>query len=423
MKTILIMRKQSTYLGLLALFILSLGCDKDDHPITENPDPEQPTAVSKYIISANPVASEGVADYLLTAEDLSEGTVTTEGNGVEQDGTYRYYVTHNNKFFSLLYGQGNPGAVTTYQLDSKGELEKISDFQSETVQAFAPVNDDLLLTKISRSDEAPYAYWYRLDTETNQFVDEGQINTKELAGNGELAFFSWITQVEDKVFLPYMSVKACCNDVFGTSHPDSAWIAVYDYPEMKLDKVITDDRTSFIGRYFNSGLTVDEKGDIYAISSGVAMNNGSPSTTKPSAVTRIKKGTTEFDPDYYFDIEAATEGYYITTNTYAGNGQFLVYMQPVAEKGPYATGKSYAILDVYEKTITWVSGLPDAKSIVSNTLRSNYVSDDGRTVYIGITTEAGSFVYSVDVDSATATRGLEVKGGVITAINKLESTE
>lgn len=416
------MRKQPIYLGLLSLFLLSVSCDKDDS-IKENPDPEQPAAVSKYIISANPVASEGVADYLLTTEDLTEGVITTEGNGVEQDGTYRYYVTHNNKFFSLLYGQGNPGAVTTYQLNAEGELEKLSDFQSETVQAFAPVNDDLLLAKISRNEEAPYTYWYRLDTKNSQFVDEGQINTKELANNGELAFFSWITQVGDKVFMPYMSVKACCNDAFGTVNPDSAWIAVYKYPSMELEKVIRDDRTSFIGRYFVNGLTVDEKGDAYAISSAVATNNGEPNASKPSAVTRIKKGTTEFDQAYYFDVEAVAGGHYITTNTYAGNGKFLVYMAASDEKGAYTTGKKYAILDVYEKAFTWVSGVPEPGIIVDNTFRSNYVSEDGKTVSVGITTETGSFVYNIDVASATAKRGLEVKGGVITAINKLDPVE
>src|SRR5690606_30052378 len=72
---------------------------------------------TKYIITSSPIASEGVADYLLTVDDLTTGSVSTVGNGIEQDGTYRYYVTNNNRFFSLLYGQGNPGAVTTYELN------------------------------------------------------------------------------------------------------------------------------------------------------------------------------------------------------------------------------------------------------------------------------------------------------------------
>lgn len=415
------MRKRSIYFGILVCLILSLSCEKEDNPL-ENPDPE-PAGGSKYIIAATPVASEGVADYLLTADDLSSGVISTAGNGVEQDGTYRYYVAHNNKFFSMLYGQGNPGAVTTYQLNAEGELEKLSDFQSETVHAFAPVNDDILLVKISRNAEAPFAYWYQMDTEELEFVNEGQIDTKELANNGELAFFSWITQMGDKVLMPYFSIKACCNDVFGTQYPDSAWIAVYEYPGMELEKIITDDRTSFVGRYFVSGLTVDEKGDAYAISSSVAANNGEMVGSKPSAVTRILAGTTEFDPDYYFNVEEASGGYYITTGTYAGHGKFVVNMQSVEEKAPYDTGKKYAILDVYQKTLTWVTGMPAEDAITSTTFRNNYTSEDGKTVYVGVTTDEGSYVYVIDVDSATGTRGLKVEGGVITSISNLDPVE
>ncbi|WP_449440634.1 DUF4374 domain-containing protein [Pedobacter steynii] len=64
-----------------------------------------------------PVASTGVGPItFVTSSSLDTGKVSILGNGVEQDGTYRYYVTSNNKFFSMLYGQGNPGAVTTYNI-------------------------------------------------------------------------------------------------------------------------------------------------------------------------------------------------------------------------------------------------------------------------------------------------------------------
>lgn len=417
------MKKQFFYLSIFAATSLMMSCSSDDGGSDDGG--ETPTASSKYIITATPTALEGVADYILTADDLSTGSITTVGNGIEQDGTYRYYVTSNNKFFSMLYGQGNPGAVTTYNLNNEGALAKLSDFQSETVQAFAPIDDDILLVKISRSQDSPYAYWYRLDTTTSQFVAEGQINTQELADKetGELAFFSWITQVGNKAYLPYFTVKGCCNDTFGTDYPDEANIAVYSYPEMELEKVIHDDRTSSIGRYFVNGLSVDENGDAYAFSSAVATTNGTVTTTKPSAVTRIKSGASEFDLSYYYDLEAASNGYYLTTHMYLGNGLVLANMDAVETKGQYTTGTKYAIIDIHNQTFTWVTGIPDAENIVSVTGRNNYVSEDGNTAYVGITTNTGSYVYNIDVATATATQGLEVEGGVITAISKLDPVE
>lgn len=429
------MRKTRFYVSTIAATALLLtSCSSDDSPAEtpvrpggDNPDPTT-EIVTKYLVTATPTASEGVADYILTVDDLDQGVISTEGNGIEQDGTYRYYVQNNGKFFSLLYGQGNPGAVTTYELNADGALEKLSDFQSETVQAFAPVDDDLLLMKISRNSDSPIASWYRLDTETSTFVGEGQINTQELADkeNGEIAFFSWITQVGDKVFLPYFTVKACCDDRFGTEYPNEANIAVYSYPDMTLEKVITDDRTSFIGRYFIKGLSVDENGDTYAFSSGIAKNNNELTSTLPSAITRIKSGTTEFDDSYYFNLEEASNGYYVTTQMYLGNGKFLANMAEVAKKAEpnseFATGPKYAIIDVYTESITWVTGMPDEANIVQLTARNNFVAEDGKTASVGITTDSGSYIYNIDVASAAATQGLEVQGGTITAIDKIEST-
>lgn len=390
---------------------VQFSCSDENDPTPTGPDTD-----SRYIIASTPIASDGVADYLLTAEDLSQGTISTVGNGIEQDGTYRYYVTHNNRFFSLLYGQGNPGAVTTYELNQNGQLNKVSDFQSETVQAFAPVNDDILMMKVPRSGAAN-ASWYQLNTESLQIVAEGQVNIEDVANNGERAHVNWLTQVGDKVYAPYMSIKGCCNDTFGTNFPDSAWIAVFNYPSMELEKVIKDNRASYIGRYFTDGLIVDEKGDVYAFSPSTATNNGQPTSTKPSAFLKIKSGQTEFDPSYFLNIEEKTDGLHVTDQVYLGQGKSLVIL--LDEKGPYATGNRFGVVDLYNGSFKWVTGAPDPANIVRVT-NKNYSEKDGKTAYVGITTTEGSFVYVFDGDNATASQGLKVEGGTITAISRLE---
>jgi len=399
--------------ALFSTFLLS-SCDDDENPAPDGGG-DANEGGTKYIITSSPIASDGVADYLLTTDDLSTGSVSTVGNGIEQDGTYRYYVSNNNKFFSLLYGQGNPGAVTTYELNEEGELIKVSDFQSETVQAFAAVEDDILMMKIPRSGDAN-ASWYRVNAEQVQIVGEGQVNIEVLAGNGERAHFTWLTQVGDKVYAPYMSIKGCCGDTFGTNHPDSAWVAVFSYPSMEFERVITDDRISFIGKYFNNGLIEDEKGDVYAYSAAVAASEGEFTSTKPSAIVKLVKGETEFDQNYFFNIEQASGGAYITAQNYIGNGKFLLMMAD--EKAAYSVGSRLAIADVYTQDFTWVQGAPEATKVV-NVTTNNLVDEDGETIHIGITTEEGSYIYQVNANTATATQGIEVKGGRITAISKL----
>ncbi len=404
----------------LAFAAIFTSCSKKDANVTpEEPGTENPDRLGNFVIAVTPAASTGVADYLLSTTNLESGVKSIIGNGIEQDGTYRYYVTHNNKFFSMLYGQGNPGAVTTYNI-KEGKLNKLSNFQTETVQAFAPVNDDLLLVKIPRNIATPLANFYRVNTNTLLISGEGTIDVHAPSNNGETAFFSWIKQVGDKVYAPYFSIKACCNDAFGTDYPDNAWIAVYSYPEMKLEKVIKDDRTSFIGRYFTDGLGVVENGDVYAFSSSVATKGGALTSTKPSAITRIKAGTTEFDKTYFMNVETASNGYIITNWLYLGNNNFLVNADAKADKAAFNTGKRIGVINVVDKTFKMVTGLPEVSQIQAVT-SNNYSPQDGKTAYIGINLKDGSsYVYKVDGSTATGTKGLKVEGGAITAIQHLQ---
>ncbi|PWJ60486.1 uncharacterized protein DUF4374 [Dyadobacter jejuensis] len=401
------------YLALgMGLFLA--GCSDDN---TTEPTPTPTPTSARYVVASSPIGSQGVADYLLTTSDLSQGTISTVGQGIEQDGSYRYYVTHKNKFFSLLYGQGNPGAVTTYELDDNGALQKISDFQSETVQVFTTAGDDILTIKVPRSGNES-ASWFRINADKSQIVGEGQINIVSLAGNGERAHFTWATQVGDKVYAPYMSIKGASPDVFGTAYPDSSWIAVFSYPSMTYEKTIKDDRTSFIGSYFNNGLAVDESGDVYAFSPAAATNAGVPTSTNPSAIIRIKGGTTEFDPSYFFNVQEKSGGYKMANQTYLGSGKILLYMYGNVNEN--AGNKRLAIADLYNQTFTWVNGIPEVVSSSSASYNNNTISDDKKQVYVGINTEAGSWVYTIDIESAVAQQGLKVEGGAITAIVKVK---
>jgi len=394
-------------LCVLAFATILTSCKNNDDAVPENP--------GNFVLAVTPVASTGVADYLVTAKSLDEGTVSIIGNGVEQDGTYRYYVTSGKKFFSMLYGQGNPGAVTVYDVKD-GKINKLNDFVSATVHAFAPVNNDILMVKVPRTfaaTGATLANWYIVNTETNAQTAEGTLDAVAPSQNGEIAHFSWVKQVGNKVFAPFFSIKG---RTFETDYPDFAGIAVYSYPAMQYEKTIKDTRTSFIGRYFVDGLGVVENGDTYAFSSSVAQKASVMTSTKPSSITRIKAGTTEFDQTYLMNFETASNGSVITNWLYIGQNKFIANVEPKATKGAYVTGKRLAIVDVINKTVSPVTGFPDAAQIV-NVTSNNYSPKDGRYGYIGVNLLDGTtWVYKVDATNSTATKGLKVEGGLITAI-------
>ncbi|WP_294964553.1 DUF4374 domain-containing protein [uncultured Flavobacterium sp.] len=407
--------KKSTTLALLSavLAFTAFSCSSDSDKSGDTGGGTD-TGKTKYIITATTGAA-GIADYLLTADDVSTGTITTTGNGLEQDGTYRYYITAQNNFFSLLYGQGNPGAVTTYNLNAEGKLVKKSDFQAETVHVFAAVNKDILTVKVPRSG-ASIASMYKIDAEKSLIVGEAQQDTKKLAGNGERAFYTWATQVGDKVYMPYMSIKGDGVDNFGTANPDSTWVAVYNYPELKLQKVIKDNRTSYLGAYFTNGLFQDENGDAYGFSGAIATSNAVMTSTKPSAIVRIKKGTTEFDKSYFFNVQEKSGGYKISSTTYISKGKFLLLMY--GNVGENNGAVKMAIADVYNQTFTWVTNAP--ATLTSVTSRYNITSEDGNSAIVGINTPDGNWIYAINGTTAVATKGMKVEGGQITAIQKLK---
>lgn len=402
------MKLRSTLALALAAGMLA-SCAKTE---SESGNPKS----GNFILTVTPAATTGVADYLLTSQTLDSDTISTKGNGVEQDGSYRYYVTHNGKFFSMLYGQGNPGAVTAYNIQN-GKLNKLTNFQTETVQAFAPVNDDLLLFKISRNKNTPNSSWYKVNTNSLTITAEGTVNTLEMTSLGELAHFTWIKQVGTKVFAPYQTI---IDRSFNTKYPNQASIAIFNYADMKLEKIITDTRISFIGQYFQDGLSVQENGDVYGFSPAAATTDGKVSTTKPSAIVKIKSSTTEFDQSYFFDVEAASSGLSITSWMYLGNNTYIVNASTKAEKLEGSSSIRVGIVNVVDKTYKAVTGMPELTTISSLTT-NNYTSKDGKTGYIGVNLKDGtSYVYKIDASTQKATRGLRVEGGTLTAVQHLD---
>lgn len=411
------MKKISKYLFRAASIVFFMSaCDKENTITAEDFQEYEPQGRTKYIITATPVGTTGIADYLLTADDVNGGTISTSGNGKEQDGSYRYYMTHKGRFFSLLYGQGNPGDVTTYRLTQEGKLVMTRFFQAETVQVLAKMQDELLLMKIPRSGNES-ASFYRIDALKSRVNGEKQVNIVQLAANEERAHFTWAQQVGDKVFAPYMSIKGCCGDAFGTAYPDSSWIAVFSYPDLNLEKVIRDNRTSFIGNYFNNGLAVTETGDVYGYSGAAATNSSKHTSKKPSAIVRILKGTMEFDQSYFFNVQEKSGGHRIVDQMYLANNKMLLTMYD--KPGAYDGGLKLAMVDVVNQTFEWVKGAPEEINSISAPYNNNTLSDDSKTAFIGLNTPNGNRIYKIDVSSGTLTPGMKVEGGTITAITKM----
>lgn len=148
--------------------------------------------------------------------------------------------------------------------------------------------------------------------------------------------------------------------VLNYSTRDSAVVAICDYA-LNIKKVIYDDRIgTSVGaqrsvRYTQSGM--DDNGNIYVFS-------GSSATDSKVGALRINKGATEFDKSYKFDILSAANGYRFRKAFHISGSKFLLefYLDKEKYGNMDASGKM-AVVDMDAKSLTWVTGLPDASTI------------------------------------------------------------
>lgn len=143
------MKKYFSYLIRSFLFLAITGmlfsCTKDEI------NPDQPSENETYTVALQVLGSDDEsADYLIQTDVLSEGTLTSEGQGIEQTG-WRYFTQAGKSLFSIGYYADNN--CIGYQLNENGDLVEYGRFVFEkTLDCMAPAdNNTLLAFEVPRS--------------------------------------------------------------------------------------------------------------------------------------------------------------------------------------------------------------------------------------------------------------------------------
>lgn len=198
---------------------------------------------------------------------------------------------------------------------------------------------------------------------------------------------------------------------------DSAYVAVIDLSTNEVEKVIGDGRTGMVfgGQAPNAGMVMDANGDIYLQALGTTNAGGA----SPSGVLRIRNGQTDFDPDYFFDLEDAVGticyGIYHTS----GGRTFTANVQDESDFWEFATGEpqfKYVEIDLTTRTsIGDVPGLPTTYG--TRTMIIYELAD--QNLLFTIATNDENAVYSFDVTANSASRLFTSSGGYITGLEEL----
>lgn len=392
-----------TRLWLVGLtLVAAVGCSK------KNEKEENPTQGDKFFIAAQ-IASSSTGGtgtgttYMLTADDLESGETTIVGKGIEVPNTFTHYLNNGNKaVFGLLYGQGNDYLGSGFKLDATGKLVRTgADFiLAKGFVTVGAVGNNIITSRSGQTltNGNKGATFYFIDFNNNNTLTEKSIETSNFQGTGLEANFVGIEDAGNNEFLTGVTLTS--------GDQNKVYVAKLDF-NLNVKKFYTDDRLSYSAgqrqsaRYSQMGNA--DNGDTYVFSGSY-----SATTTKPAGALVIKKGIDSFDPSYYFNIEEKA-GFRFKRVYHLTEDYFLIEFYNTAG-APASSGAAtqFGIVHMSTKEFKWVSGIPE-KDLITST---GWPYTRNGKAYFGITTaNEDPAVYVIDAKTATAKKGLVVKGG------------
>ncbi len=400
------------HLLLTTSVLLMLSCEKND----SDPTPKEPTGTIQYYIGIE-AATDPATEVLSTAISLTEGVITPVKNGFEQP-TWMDYIQLKDKIIASGYTSA-PEFTSYYLVDgilTKGE----SFFTDMGVFASEIVDDNTLLLMASPRKGLGSKKIYVINTKEMSISSSKSIDFGNDIANNLTSFPVDMKVRGDKLFVAYFMKEA---EAFKTPNANQAKVAIFSYPSMEFEKIITDDRAPNIGRYYTkNALEIDEKGDIYTFSPSSLACGYNPVPEKNSGILRIKKGATKFDPNYYIDFETLSGGYKINDLYYVADGKAVVRILKEDESIPAYSWAAYrptspqpimdfGIIDLVKKSFTLISNIPKSGGGWASAARV-----EGKKLYIGVSNKNYSGIYIIDTETATATEGATVEGNYAKAI-------
>lgn len=405
------MRTTITFLFALLLATAFTACD-DDGPV--------PQAKNSGITMSLKTTGGDETEFIISKDNPMTGEISATGTGIEQTG-WRFYYPVGKTLFASGYSDDNQCAG--YADNGNGVLELKGQFIFENALEMFGQSDDgktLLAMEIPRAGFANRRLHF---VQVENVLVEKIVGTRIFESTTD-SLVAWPTALQvrgNKLFIPFHKMDA--KGWFTTPRADTAFVAVYPYPNVtpEPEKIIADPRTSNIGvNGATTGLIETANGDLYSFSCGAEAAGFAPASSKPSGVLRIPAGSTDFDPSYFFNVEAATGGGKIFWMDYVGGDKALARILTADTGGPWAAfgrdvfNQKLVILDLVAQTVTEVAGVP----LHAKRYSSPVFAEDGKAL-VSIETASDAYVYEVDIAAATAVKGAKILGKTIKGFYRL----
>lgn len=373
-------------MAILPLAVIS-SCKNDD-------DKGTVPGSAKYVIANVVGAFPNQTAYVQPLADLNLTSVNT-GNALEIAKPATFW-GGSGSIFSTEFGA--PATLKKYKLNGAGQLEEDQKMLLPGTNTFSSI-EFISTTEAIASTGGGLAQVIAFNPADMRITGYVDIKKTILKGASSV-FYAGSAVVGSKMFLSIASFDGNFTEAF-----DSCHIAVIDIATKKLEKVIADPRT---GHAFGNGPLVsvfqkDANGDLYVQGMGYTAGSG---RSVPSGILRIKRGETNFDPAYFFDLQSVTgkncyglyhfgNGLTFTTRIDDPNG---LYSDPVCK---------FMKIDLTAKTAAELPGVPAVIGGSSSLMRKV----DNNTILFNVDAgTTGQYMYQYNIPDGAITKKFDMPG-------------
>lgn len=393
---------KSILLGILALTTVFSGCEKRNVGEIEEG--------TKYSAVLCVGSWPNTAYYIAGIQSLTSGTVSLAKNGAEMTGkVYAQDVIQKDGFY--YHCNSNSGRLGKYHVENGALLiDKEIPFAWLNWSSYTWADDNTLVIFGEGKGEPRYAV-IKVDKMT---IRTGKLSLANIPAGFNLYNMGFAQYHNQKIYLGY----SFGSDDY-TNYPNmpvfqKSFVAVIDYNTMTVEKSLEDVRTTGLGgsNVYAPSSFVDEQGDLYFISDPVNVYD----YKSPSAMYRIKNGTTVLDPTYYFNYSAAANNEMAAAMWYIGNGKAIVRSRIAGQS--IDTDHYFTVIDVKTGALIKKLDLPADKG---ERMVNAVIVEDGKA-FIAVNAADRDYIWQYDPATDKLTKGVEFVGGIdyILRIEKLK---
>ncbi len=369
-----------------------------------NDDPSTPPEIIEDPEFAIIVGTDN-GRFILPVDDLMSGTISPVGKGTDVSTILTWEENVIQKERDIYHVDPNAAKFGKYRFED-GVLKTVQEIPFSYLPSLyigwhAWIDDEQLILG-PRGDN----FYAIVNVKDMVVTKSGEFDRTGIPADHVRRVYSVIPK-GDKLLLGY----ALYDEKAQTDY-NKSYLAVLDFPSLEnLQQTSEDDRSAPIGALRNGYFAnFAEGGNTYILTHPIPLGANKPDV--PTGFFRVKDGSNQIDPDYFFDVSALRDGDQQLGVAYLGNGKALLISAHDTKTNVkewndwwYAAMWQYLVVDVNTQKVVNVLDFP----LLGNSRSA--VVHNGKA-YIAVNDPSADAVYIWEYDSNTnqLTRGAKVDG-------------